>query len=217
MPQQRHHHPILMNAKIDRIREGLGEDAAELLVGLPMRSCQFCDWVQLSIERSSKSVTKFLSSLFIIPRNGLIKVIPDFWKHTQRLHPRLALTRARNCSSVSARDGSRSNRAQRESSSFFSASLTSGSSLDSPMDCQSTSTSMSFSLTGSAWSLRSSFGVMAELSGPAFGIQVPDLRDSVLECSSPLELFAGQATLESAGGPAHSKTLPRLSAPSTHP
>ncbi len=37
-------------------------------------------------------------------------------------------------------------------------------------------------------------------------------RGSVLECSSPLELFAGQWTLESAGGPAHSKTLPRLSA-----
>jgi hypothetical protein len=41
-------------------------------------------------------------------------------------------------------------------------------------------------------------------------------RGSVLECSSPLELFAGQWTLESAGGPAHSKTLPRLSTPSTH-
>ncbi|MDZ4401548.1 M56 family metallopeptidase [Prosthecobacter sp.] len=36
------------------------------------------------------------------------------------------------------------------------------------------------------------------------------IRDSVLECSSPLELSAGQKTLESAGGPAHSKTLSRL-------
>jgi hypothetical protein len=34
-------------------------------------------------------------------------------------------------------------------------------------------------------------------------------RVSVLECSSPLELFAGQTTPESAGGPAHSRTLPR--------
>jgi hypothetical protein len=34
-------------------------------------------------------------------------------------------------------------------------------------------------------------------------------RGSVLECSSPLELFVGQMTFESAGGPAHSKTLSR--------
>ena len=34
-------------------------------------------------------------------------------------------------------------------------------------------------------------------------------RVSVLECSSPLELFAGLTTLESAGGPAHSRTLSR--------
>jgi hypothetical protein len=34
-------------------------------------------------------------------------------------------------------------------------------------------------------------------------------RDSVLECSSPLELFGGGETLESAGGPAHSRTLSR--------
>lgn len=32
-------------------------------------------------------------------------------------------------------------------------------------------------------------------------------RASVLDCSSPLELSAGQWTHESAGGPAHSKTL----------
>ena len=42
------------------------------------------------------------------------------------------------------------------------------------------------------------------------------LRESVLECSSPLELSAFQTTLESAGGPAHSRTLPRLFTPSTH-
>jgi hypothetical protein len=42
-------------------------------------------------------------------------------------------------------------------------------------------------------------------------------RGSVLECSSPLELFAGQAMFESAGGPAHSKTLPRVSARKTYP
>ena len=41
-------------------------------------------------------------------------------------------------------------------------------------------------------------------------------RESVLECSSPLELFAGRLTLESAGGPAHSRTLPRLLTHSTH-
>jgi hypothetical protein len=35
-------------------------------------------------------------------------------------------------------------------------------------------------------------------------------RGSVLECSSPLELFAGRDTLESAGGPAQSRTLPRV-------
>ena len=34
-------------------------------------------------------------------------------------------------------------------------------------------------------------------------------RGSVLECSSPLELSGGQETSESAGGPAHSRTLPR--------
>ena len=37
------------------------------------------------------------------------------------------------------------------------------------------------------------------------------MRASVLECSSPLELFADLWTFESAGGPAHSKTLTRLS------
>jgi hypothetical protein len=36
-------------------------------------------------------------------------------------------------------------------------------------------------------------------------------RDSVLECSSPLELSAGHRIPESAEGPAHSKTLPRAS------
>jgi hypothetical protein len=36
------------------------------------------------------------------------------------------------------------------------------------------------------------------------------IRDSVLECSSPLELSAGRETFESAGGPAHSKTLSRI-------
>ena len=35
------------------------------------------------------------------------------------------------------------------------------------------------------------------------------IRDSVLECYSPLELFASHETDESAGGPAHSRTLPR--------
>jgi hypothetical protein len=35
---------------------------------------------------------------------------------------------------------------------------------------------MSFSLTGSAWSLRSSFEFMIGVSVPAFGIQVPDSR-----------------------------------------
>ena len=39
----------------------------------------------------------------------------------------------------------------------------------------------------------------------------PVLRGSVLECSSPLELSEGRGTPESAGGPAHSRTLPRLS------
>ncbi len=39
----------------------------------------------------------------------------------------------------------------------------------------------------------------------------PMQRGSVLECSSPLELSAGRGTPESAGGPAHSRTLPRLS------
>jgi len=41
------------------------------------------------------------------------------------------------------------------------------------------------------------------------GSTAPAPRDSVLECSSPLEIFAGQTTSESAGGPAHSRTLPR--------
>jgi putative membrane-bound dehydrogenase-like protein len=39
----------------------------------------------------------------------------------------------------------------------------------------------------------------------------PMQRGSVLECSSPLELSAGRGTPESAGGPAHSRTLSRLS------
>gem|GEM_PF-5140124 len=34
-------------------------------------------------------------------------------------------------------------------------------------------------------------------------------RVSVLECSSPLELSGGRSTLESAGGPAQSRTLAR--------
>ena len=37
MPQQRHYNPVLMYAKVDRIREGLGEDAAELLVNFAVR------------------------------------------------------------------------------------------------------------------------------------------------------------------------------------
>jgi len=41
------------------------------------------------------------------------------------------------------------------------------------------------------------------------GTTVPAPRVSVLECSSPLELFVGLTTLESAGGPAHSRTLSR--------
>ncbi len=41
------------------------------------------------------------------------------------------------------------------------------------------------------------------------GSTVPAPRVSVLECSSPLELSAGQTSPESAGGPAHSRTLPR--------
>ena len=35
------------------------------------------------------------------------------------------------------------------------------------------------------------------------------VRESVLECSSPLELFVGRGTFESARGLAHSRTLAR--------
>ena len=45
--------------------------------------------------------------------------------------------------------------------------------------------------------------------GVPSGSTVPAPRVSVLECSSPLELSAGQTSPESAGGPAHSRTLPR--------
>jgi len=38
VPQQRDNHPILVSAKINRIREGLGEDAAEILVKLSVVS-----------------------------------------------------------------------------------------------------------------------------------------------------------------------------------
>jgi hypothetical protein len=41
------------------------------------------------------------------------------------------------------------------------------------------------------------------------------MRGSVLECSRPLELFAGLETFESAGGPAHSRTLSRSKAVSS--
>ena len=49
--------------------------------------------------------------------------------------------------------------------------------------------------------------------GVPSGSTVPAPRVSVLECSSPLELFAGQTPSESAGGPAHSRTLPRAFTP----
>jgi hypothetical protein len=39
---------------------------------------------------------------------------------------------------------------------------------------------------------------------------------AVLECSSPPQLFTGQETLESAGGPAHSKTLSRPASSREH-
>ena len=171
MPQQSYHHPFLLNAKVDRIWKRLGEDAAEFFINFAVGFSQFCDGVQLGIERSDKSVAKFLSSPLIIPGSGFIKVVPDFWKHMQQLHPRLAFTSARNCSRVSALEGSRSNRAQRESSSFFSASLISGSSFDSPIDCHKTSTSISFSHTGSAWSLRRSAAVMEPVSNSVAQIQ----------------------------------------------
>jgi hypothetical protein len=46
---------------------------------------------------------------------------------------------------------------------------------------------------------------------PGAGCDVPAClqRVSVLEFSRPLELFAARWTFESAGGPAHSKTLSR--------
>ena len=197
VPKQGDNHPFMMNAEVDRIREGLGEDSAEVFVNLAVGSSQFGDRLQLAIERRSKSVAEFLAPLFIIPRNCLIKVVPDFRKHTQLLHPRLAFTKARNCSSVSAREGSCSKRSQRESSSRFSASLTSGSSVDWPIDCHSTSTSMSFSPTGSDWSLRSSAGFTKTLSNSAASHSSPDsaLRASVLECgaSAPLSVTRAAA------------------------
>ena len=62
--------------------------------------------------------------------------------------PRLASIKARNCSSVRARDGSRSKRSQRASSSFFSATL-----------------------TGSFWSSQSSAEFMSRVSNSAAQIQ----------------------------------------------
>ena len=166
MPQQRHNHPVLMNAKVDRIREGLGEDATELRVNFAVRSGKTDNLPQLSAERCQISVAQLAPAFFVIPRRRFISVFPSFREDAKLFHPRLAFTKASNCSSVSARKGSRSNRAQRESSSRFSASLTSSSSLASPMDCQSTSTMSSFSLTGSACNLRTSAGFMMHLSKP---------------------------------------------------
>lgn len=176
MPQQRYHHPILVSAKVDRIREGLGEDAAEVLVNSSVSLREPHDFGKLCAKRGQKSVAQLTSSFFVIPSRRGIDVVPDFWKNANLFHPRRAFTNASNCSIVIAREGSRSKRSHRESSSRFSASLTSGSSVDSPIDCHKTSTSMSFSLTGSAWSLRSSFEFMVGVSVPAFGIQVPDSR-----------------------------------------
>ena len=164
MPQQRHHHPILVSAKVNRIREGLGEDAAEVLVNPSVSLREPDDFGKLCAKRGQKSIPKLTSSFFVIPSRRVIDVVPDFWKDANLFHPRRAFTKASNCSIVSAREGSRSKRSHRESSSFFSASLTLGSSLDSPIDCHKTSTNMSFSPTGSAWSLRRSAGFMAELS-----------------------------------------------------
>jgi len=171
MPKQRYHHPVIFDAKIDRIREGLGEDAAELFVYQPVGSCLCSNRLQLSVKSSRQFVANFFASLLIIPFDCLIKVVPNFGKYSKLLHPRFALTSARNCSSVSAREGSRSNLAQRESSSRFSASLTFGSFMDSPMDCHSASTICSFSLTGRAWSLLRSLAFMAKLSCSAAFLQ----------------------------------------------
>jgi len=246
MPKQCHHHPVRMNAKIDRIREGLGEDTAELLVNQPVGSGIFLNFRQLSAKRHQELVTKLLAAASVIPFCPFVGIFPDFRQNAQSLHLRLAFINASNCSSVSARDGSRSNRAHRSSSPRFSASLTSIASLASPMDCQISSTMRSFSRTGSAYTWGKSARVMAPLSRQSLSFQPPCFtnaqrasvmqprlrrtlgnessrtaispnphgvpfrvesplsvasRSSVLECSSPLELFAGRKTFESAGGP----------------
>lgn len=171
MPKQRHHHPVILNAKVDRIREWFGENSAELFVNQPMGSCETEDFRQLRSESSHKTTAQITPTYSIMPGSSIVDIIPDFWKNADLFHPCLALTSASNCSSVRAREGSRSNRAQRESSSRFSGSLTCGSFMDSPMDCHSASTSSSFSPTGSAWSLRSSLSLMAEVSRPAAILQ----------------------------------------------
>jgi hypothetical protein len=88
MPQQRHHHLILMNAKIDRIREGLGENAAELLVNFGIRSGKADDFRKLSSKRRQESVAQFAPAFLVIPRRRFISVFPSLREDAKLFHPR---------------------------------------------------------------------------------------------------------------------------------
>ncbi len=95
MPNQRHHHPIILNAKIDRIGEGFGEDTAEFLVNFTVGSREANDLGQLSPEGGQKSVAQLAPAHLVIPSHRIINVVPDFRKNAKLFHPRLALIQPR--------------------------------------------------------------------------------------------------------------------------